>query len=771
VETLASKIAHHQALTDLDATGWIIRLAKGLEPIHALGVAHGNITAEAVRIDGLARASRGVLADARHLRDLPAYHSPERIDGEGASVADDTWAAAVTLYVALTGSLPFPGAHDGEVRGKNVGAPAAPLAVFDVGDDGLQQILDRAFARDAAERLTSIRELRQALEEWHPDPDVKKLRPLDDEEDGEPAGGELPTVSLELPTVSLELPTLSLELPTLSLGTAPQRYEAGARAPVAPPAAMSADRLLSANDEEDGPTQVRGDSAVHQYLEALQASAAPVAAPPTALPSTAASPTAASPTAASPNASSPNASSPTASSPNATPPTALPPSAFTPTAAPSRERGSRLRRLPAPTPPPVRQSPSVAPGPMGRPALATAESPPAERPGPARAGLFDDEEATMFVPPSSTARVPPVPSSPAKATSAAAMFPSATPPIAPSNAPSNGSTGAPSSAAHAAHVNDPHAGASKALGAEASNAAFAASSNALAGEPAPSSEPQGRSRSRTPLLAGLAVLLAGGVAGFLLVSSQRPPDQAASGASTPLPLTAPPASGAAAASATPSAAAIPPPSAAASASSNTASAPSSTASASSSTASAAASASSSAAAGPSPNPSPSALAACLMPAFAAGTFVAPPTSLGSLCAITDPRKGGEAVRIEVILGSAGRGVSDGMREWGVLGLYEMAAFAVLRSTCCPSAPPLEILVHVPTCDIKTALNKLAEVAGSASASDAELDSALAAYTTQARCISRAGASTAFGIRGRLQGGELETFQKTLDRARAVVKKR
>jgi hypothetical protein len=157
--------------------------------------------------------------------------------------------------------------------------------------------------------------------------------------------------------------------------------------------------------------------------------------------------------------------------------------------------------------------------------------------------------------------------------------------------------------------------------------------------------------------------------------------------------------------------------------------------------------------------------------FAASTFPSTPAKLGSICSITDPRKGGEAIRKEVILASFGKAASDGMKEWGVLNLYEMAAFAILRSVCCASPPPLDLPVNVPTCDIQTPLKKLAEMASSPSTSDSDVSSALTDYTKQARCLSRAGAASAFGLLNGLSGGELEMFQKTIDRARAIVKQK
>ena len=63
-----------------------------------LGVAHGGLSAHVVLSDSGSCFGRGMLGDVRHAATRPAYHSPERHDGEGISPADDTWAIAVTLY-------------------------------------------------------------------------------------------------------------------------------------------------------------------------------------------------------------------------------------------------------------------------------------------------------------------------------------------------------------------------------------------------------------------------------------------------------------------------------------------------------------------------------------------------------------------------------------------------------------------------------------------------------------------------------------------------
>jgi hypothetical protein len=181
VETLADRIAREGPINELDAVGWAIRLAKRIEAMHALGVTHGSMSPACVLIEGRDRAARGQLLDVRRSPEALACQSPERVNGGDLSQADDTWALACTLYAALTGNAAFTGSGDGELTQKILSATPAPLAVFDVGDDDLQRILDEAFARDLRNRTTSVAALRQALEEWHPDPNVGALPAVEDE--------------------------------------------------------------------------------------------------------------------------------------------------------------------------------------------------------------------------------------------------------------------------------------------------------------------------------------------------------------------------------------------------------------------------------------------------------------------------------------------------------------------------------------------------------------------------------------------------------------
>ncbi|MFS8066782.1 MAG: protein kinase domain-containing protein, partial [Byssovorax sp.] len=185
METLDDRIARDGPVKELDAVGWAIRLAKRLEALHSLGVAHGSVSPACILTGGSDRTSRAYIADVQVTTSSLAFQSPERVLGGDLSPADDTWAVACTLYTALTGTSPFVGANDAETKQRILGGSAAPLAVFDVGDDDLQHILDGALTRELGGRISSVTALRSALEEWHPDPSVGALSPLDDDDASE----------------------------------------------------------------------------------------------------------------------------------------------------------------------------------------------------------------------------------------------------------------------------------------------------------------------------------------------------------------------------------------------------------------------------------------------------------------------------------------------------------------------------------------------------------------------------------------------------------
>lgn len=187
VETLGARIARLGALPPPQAVGWVFRLAKSLEAIHSLGVPHGRVSAECFRIETDAPTSRGVLVDVRQVPVQLSHHSPDRIAGGNASLADDAWALGVTLYFALTARLPLDRAADSSARPSGAPRAPAPLSAFGVRDNDLQRCLDRALAQDRRARPRTIAELRSDLEAWLACRGIEDLSPM--RPDGTDRGG------------------------------------------------------------------------------------------------------------------------------------------------------------------------------------------------------------------------------------------------------------------------------------------------------------------------------------------------------------------------------------------------------------------------------------------------------------------------------------------------------------------------------------------------------------------------------------------------------
>jgi hypothetical protein len=163
--------------------------------------------------------------------------------------------------------------------------------------------------------------------------------------------------------------------------------------------------------------------------------------------------------------------------------------------------------------------------------------------------------------------------------------------------------------------------------------------------------------------------------------------------------------------------------------------------------------------------------ACMTPLFAKGTFhrgFKPDFSF--VCGQTDPRRGAEGLKKQVVLAAAKRSVSDGMREWALLGWYELSSYAVMRARCCPGAPPLKLPPAPSPCHpVDKVLDDLGAAALAAQGpKDKDLHKAVKRYTDEVYCLVRAGGTSLFGHVGPPRGGEETAFRKTLVR---VTRKR
>jgi hypothetical protein len=164
---------------------------------------------------------------------------------------------------------------------------------------------------------------------------------------------------------------------------------------------------------------------------------------------------------------------------------------------------------------------------------------------------------------------------------------------------------------------------------------------------------------------------------------------------------------------------------------------------------------------------PATESACAAALFPADTFTATP-DFAFLCTETDPRRGAATMKTRVVLGST-KTLTEGKLEWGTLGWYEMAAFAVIRARCCASPEPLKLPPLAGDCALAERLNELTGAAAAApSAEDEKLRAAMEGFTKSATCMQRGNAfGDMFPWRDQPGSGAEAAFRKTVARAAAA----
>jgi len=112
----------------------------------------------------------------------------------------------------------------------------------------------------------------------------------------------------------------------------------------------------------------------------------------------------------------------------------------------------------------------------------------------------------------------------------------------------------------------------------------------------------------------------------------------------------------------------------------------------------------------------------------------------------------------VVLARRGNAVSAGMREWSLLGWYELAAFAVVHGRCCEAPLKLDHPAFQ-VCGMGAALGALHQAARSGASTDAEV----ARYSEAARCAWKSKYADPFSQTAQPTMQQLATFGKTLAR--------
>lgn len=156
------------------------QVARGLAAAHAEGVIHRDLKPDNVQLMGPPEAPLVKVLDFGLSRFLeatdssvtrtgiamgtPSYMAPEQARGERVDQRADVYGVGAILYTSLTGKPPFEGESVNQVMLAVLnGEPTRPRLLNPEIPEALELVIQRAMARDPAERFQSMEELEAAL--------------------------------------------------------------------------------------------------------------------------------------------------------------------------------------------------------------------------------------------------------------------------------------------------------------------------------------------------------------------------------------------------------------------------------------------------------------------------------------------------------------------------------------------------------------------------------------------------------------------------------
>ena len=154
-----------------DAINYAIQIAEGLQAAHKKGVIHRDIKGANIMLTengqikimdfGLAKLSGQSQITKEGLSvGTMAYMSPEQAQGRTVDQRTDIWSFGVVFYEMLTGQVPFRGDYEQAILYSIINEELEPIPDLQGGgDQGLQQLVSKALAKDPEDRYREMEEV------------------------------------------------------------------------------------------------------------------------------------------------------------------------------------------------------------------------------------------------------------------------------------------------------------------------------------------------------------------------------------------------------------------------------------------------------------------------------------------------------------------------------------------------------------------------------------------------------------------------------------
>ena len=178
-ESLRDRVAREKQLPLEDALRIAREVADALDYAHTHGVIHRDIKPANILLDnghavvadfGIARAVTAASSEALTETGLglgtPLYMSPEQGAGEHMDGRSDQYALGCVLYEMLAGEPPFTGRTAQAILARRLTDPVPPLRIVrESVPVHVEQVINRALSKTAADRFATARQFAEALAE------------------------------------------------------------------------------------------------------------------------------------------------------------------------------------------------------------------------------------------------------------------------------------------------------------------------------------------------------------------------------------------------------------------------------------------------------------------------------------------------------------------------------------------------------------------------------------------------------------------------------